>query len=111
MAQHKFQFGKGSGGAALSVKVTPRASRNEISGWTADGTLRVRVTAAPAHNAANDAVIALLAKELDLPKSRFAIVAGDTSAQKLISVMGITSSQLDDKLRQITHSTDDDDGD
>jgi hypothetical protein len=104
MGEHKFKFGKGSGGAALSVKVTPRASRNEISGWTEEGVLKVRVTAAPANNAANEAVITLLSKALDVPKSRIAIVAGDATTQKLISIMGVSSAQVDERLREVTGS-------
>ena len=30
MPQHKFQFGHGEGGAALTIKVIPRARKNEI---------------------------------------------------------------------------------
>jgi uncharacterized protein YggU (UPF0235/DUF167 family) len=104
MGEHKFKFGKGSGGAALSVKVTPRASRNEISGWTEEGVLKVRVTAAPANNAANEAVITLLSKALDVPKSRIAIGAGDATTQKLISIMGVSSAQVDERLREVTGS-------
>ena len=107
MGEHKFKFGKGTGGAALSVKVTPRASRNEISGWTDDGVLKVRVTAAPANNAANEAIITLLSKALDVPKSRLAIIAGDTNTQKLISILGISSAQVDERLREVTGSSED----
>ena len=107
MGERKFNFGKGTGGAALSVKVTPRASRNEISGWTEDGVLKVRVTAAPANNAANEAVITLLSKALDVPKSRFAIIAGDAHTQKLISIMGISSAQVDERLRAVASSLED----
>lgn len=99
MSEHKFQFGKGMGGAALPVKVVPRASKNEIVGIGADGTLRVRVTAPPVEGAANEAVIELLADALGLPKSNIDIVAGLSSTQKLVSIIGIDPLAVDERLR------------
>jgi hypothetical protein len=99
MTEHKFHFGKGMGGAALPVKVVPRASKNEIVGVGADGTLRIRVTAPPVEGAANEAVIALLAEALDLPKSNIDIVAGLASTQKLVSIIGIDPLTVDEILK------------
>jgi uncharacterized protein len=65
----------------LNVRVTPRAGRTTIAGWQqppdltserASPTLLVKLAAAPADGAANDALIALLARGLDLPTARFA---------------------------------------
>ncbi len=99
MAQHKFQFGHGEGGAALSIKVVPRASKNEIVSFMSDDTLKVRVTAPPVEGAANEAVINLLADALSVPKSKVNIVAGETHSQKLVSVIGLTADQIDDRLK------------
>ncbi len=99
MTEHKFQFGKGMGGAALPVKVVPRASKNEIVGIGPDGSLRIRVTAPPVDGAANEAVIDLLAKVLDIPKSNIDIVAGLTNTNKLVSIIGVDPLQVDEKLR------------
>ena len=59
----------------FSVRVTPRASANAIGGEH-DGAVLVRVTAAPADGAANDAVVRALAKALDLPRSEVRLVRG-----------------------------------
>ena len=67
-------------GATLSVRVTPRASRDEILRDGAD--LKVRVTAPPEDGKANAAVTKLLAKALGLPKSRLTLVRGETSRDK-----------------------------
>ncbi len=99
MAEHKFQFGEGKGGAALPVKVVPRASKNEIVGVGEDGTLRIRVTAPPVEGAANEAVVALLAEVLGIAKSNIDIVAGLTGTSKLVSIIGIDPAQVDAKLR------------
>lgn len=99
MTEHKFQFSKGTGGAALHVKVVPRASRNEIVGIGTDGALKIRVTAAPVDGAANEAVIKLLAEALDIPKSNIDIVAGHTSTSKIISLIGIEPERVDALLK------------
>ncbi len=101
MSAHKFQFGKGSGGSALSVKVTPRARKNEIVGVMADGTLKIRVTAPPVGGKANDAVIELLADVLKVPKSKIEIVAGETSTQKLVSIADVTPAQVEELLKSV----------
>ena len=99
MIEHKFQFGEGKGGAALPVKVVPRASKNEIVGVGEDGTLRIRVTAPPVEGAANEAVIELLADVLGIAKSNIDIVAGLAGTTKLVSIIGIDPIQVDAKLR------------
>jgi uncharacterized protein len=102
MAKHQFQFGTGTGGAALPVKVVPRASRNEIVGVSADGTLKIRVTAPPVDGAANEAVIELLAKALNLPKSSVEIVAGLTNTSKIVSLLGMDPALVDAQLGRDT---------
>ncbi len=99
MAEHQFQFGQGSGGAALPVKVVPRASKNEIVGIGPDGALKIRVTAPPVEGAANEAVIELLAEALDIPKSNIDIVAGLNNTSKLVSVIGIDPALVDERLK------------
>ena len=99
MSAHKFQFGQGQGGAALAIKVVPRASKNEIVSFMSDDSLKVRVTAPPVEGAANDAVIKLLSDALNIPKNRVMIVAGEAHSQKVVSVMGLTAEQIDDKLK------------
>lgn len=99
MAERQFHFGKGAGGAALPVKVVPRASKNEIVGLGPDGALKIRVTAPPVDGAANEAVIELLAKALGLPKSKVDIVGGFTNTSKLVSLLGIDPALVDKLLK------------
>jgi uncharacterized protein (TIGR00251 family) len=87
MADRKFKMHNGVKGSALAVRVTPRASRNEIVEIQDDGTVKVRLAAAPADNEANDALIEFLAEILGVPKSKLDIVAGISGRDKLISIM------------------------
>jgi uncharacterized protein (TIGR00251 family) len=71
----------------LSLKVSPKASRNAIVGWYGEA-LKVSVTAVPDKGKANVAVIKLLAKALALPKSALRIARGDTQREKLLAIRG-----------------------
>ncbi|HET9589232.1 MAG TPA: DUF167 domain-containing protein [Anaerolineales bacterium] len=87
MSERKFRLHGGKKGSALAVRVTPRASRNEIVDLLDDGTIKVRLAAAPVDNEANQALIEFLADILGVPKSRLDIVAGATGRDKLVAVL------------------------
>lgn len=82
------------GSVRFTVRVQPRASRSEVVGLH-DGALRVRVQAPPAEGAANDALMVLLAKLLDVPRKQLRIVAGVTSRSKVIEVDGIDPERIE----------------
>lgn len=86
-----------SGAVLLAVKVTPRASRNEIGGLHGD-VLKIKVTAPPVDSAANEAVLELLAEKLNCPRNALQLVRGGTSRQKVISIAGIPAQSLAKKL-------------
>jgi uncharacterized protein (TIGR00251 family) len=83
-------------GAAITVKVSPRAPRTELAGLMEDGTLKIRVAAPPVDDAANRALIQFLAQLLGLPRQQIDIVAGQTSERKLISLVGISPGEVDE---------------
>ena len=76
--------------ALLSIRVTPWSAKPGVGEWRTDPGgrqfLEVRVAAAPADGAANEEVVKLLAKALGLPKSRLAIVSGQTARLKRLEV-------------------------
>lgn len=80
-------------GLRLDVYVQPRASRSEIVGEH-DGALRVRLAAPPVDNAANEALVALLAKALGVPKRDIRVVTGATSRRKVVEVSGVTAEEV-----------------
>ena len=87
MVDRKFNLHSGQKGSALAVRVTPRASRNEIVEVLDDGTIKVRIAAPPSDEEANTALIEFLAEILGVPKSRLDIVAGEAGRDKLIAVV------------------------
>ncbi|MEX2374535.1 MAG: DUF167 domain-containing protein [Dehalococcoidia bacterium] len=73
--------------ARITVRLTPRASRDEIVGER-DGVLLVRVTAPPVDGAANDALVRILAKALRVSRGSISIVSGATSRTKVVEIDG-----------------------
>jgi uncharacterized protein (TIGR00251 family) len=71
----------------LDVKVIPRAGRSGFTGLR-DGALLVRLAAAPVDGAANDELIALLAKTLKVPRRDITIVTGERSRSKRVRIAG-----------------------
>lgn len=87
-------------GTILPVRAHAAARRNEIGGIRA-GSLQVAVTQAPEKGKANKAIIALLARSLNLRKSQIELVAGETSPQKRFLVRGISSAELQSRLPSV----------
>jgi uncharacterized protein (TIGR00251 family) len=76
----------------FEVKVIPRSSQEKIA-RLADGTLKIWVHAAATDGQANEAVTAILAKELGVPKSNIEIIRGEAARAKKIRVNGIEPSE------------------
>ena len=98
MPQRKFHLHDGKKGAALALRVTPRASKNEIVEVLSDGTVKVHLTAPPVEGKANKALLDFLAEILDVPVSRMDIVAGTGGRDKLVSVTDMDASVLHKKI-------------
>lgn len=79
--------------ARLTIRLSPRASRDEIVGMR-EGMLVVRVTAAPVDGAANEALVRLLAKLLDVARSEVTIVSGKTARTKVVEMAGLEEAQV-----------------
>lgn len=84
--------------ARLDIRVSPGAADNVIGGWMGDK-LKIRVTAAPEKGKANKAIIRLLSRKLGIPASRIVLSKGTTSSNKTIEIEGLSSDELNRKLR------------
>lgn len=98
MERRKFDLHDGKRGAALAVRVTPRASRNEIFGVLNDGTVKIHLTAPPVEGQANEALLKFLAEVLGVPVSRLEIVAGKTGRDKLVSVLDMDAETVHKRI-------------
>ncbi len=85
-------------GLRVALRVTPKASRNAVTGLaaTAGGgrVLKVAVTTVPENGKANEAVIKLLSKAWKVPKTSLTVVAGATDRNKILHVAGDPAALL-----------------
>lgn len=93
MGRRTFHFRDGQRGAALAIRVTPRARRNEVAEVLNDGTIRIRLTAPPVDGKANRALIKFLSEVLNVPTSRISIVAGEKGRDKLVSIVDMSPEE------------------
>ena len=71
----------------FSVRLQPRASKNEIAGLQGVA-LKLRVTAPPVDGLANEAMVELLSKALEVSRRNVCIVSGHSSRTKVVEVSG-----------------------
>jgi uncharacterized protein YggU (UPF0235/DUF167 family) len=81
----------------IAVVVSPGAKRSEVVGRQGEA-WKLRVTAAPERGRANEAVCALLADVLGVPRSSVRVVAGATARRKVVEVDGLGPAELDGRL-------------
>jgi uncharacterized protein len=98
MPNRNFHLHDGKVGAAIAVRVTPRASRNKIVEILADGTIKIHVAAPPVDGEANEELVRFLADVLNIPKSRLEIVAGLAGRDKLISVLDMDADTVHKRI-------------
>lgn len=93
----------------LSLAVVPQARRTGADGLH-DGALRVRLLAPPVDGKANDALLAWLADELDLPRRALRLVRGATSRRKQVEIdlpLFRVSAWLDHSVASVCDETPD----
>ena len=89
----------------ITIRVLPRSGKNTLE-WeegnerneNQQGQLKARLTAPPVDNAANEALVTLLADRLHIPKRAIQIVRGATSRLKTVEIDGLTTDELRSRL-------------
>ena len=82
----------------LSLRVTPRAARDELVGWREPGVLAVRVSAPPVEGEANRAVTAVVARALRIPASSVTVVRGTRGRDKVVRIEGLAFAEIEARL-------------
>jgi uncharacterized protein (TIGR00251 family) len=98
MDTRKYHLHDGRMGAALAVRVTPRASRNEITEIMPDGTIKVRLTAPMTDGEGNKALTKFLSEVLGVPVSKIDILGGLSGNDKLLSVLDIDTEEAHQRI-------------
>ena len=81
------------GGVSLLVRVIPRAGATKLAGLR-DGRLLVRLAAAPVDGAANDALISLFARILEVPSRNISVVSGARTRNKRLTIGGVDAARV-----------------
>jgi len=97
MPDRNFHLHDGKTGAALAIRVTPRASSNQVAEILHDGTIRIRLVAAPG-NEINTVLREYLSSILGVSESVIDVVAGQTGRDKLVSILNMDADTAHKKI-------------
>lgn len=81
----------------VRLRVSPGASRPGVVGRHGSA-WKLRVAAAPEHGKANEAVVALLAETLALPRANVTLVSGTGSRDKIVELTGLEPDEIERRL-------------
>jgi uncharacterized protein (TIGR00251 family) len=84
-----------TGGACLTVRVTPRSSRSLLAGRGPDGTLLIRIQAPPVEGRANEALCAFLGELFGVRKSAVHLKRGERGRDKQVVIEGLSPAEAD----------------
>jgi uncharacterized protein YggU (UPF0235/DUF167 family) len=94
----QFRITDARSGAAITVRVISGSPKTEVAGLQ-EGVLKIRLVAA-AHGApeANEELVSFLAEQLNIPTGNIDIVAGVNGRDKIISIEGLNTAQVEQIL-------------
>jgi uncharacterized protein YggU (UPF0235/DUF167 family) len=98
MPSRKYELHGGRRGSALAVRITPRASNNQIVGVLNDGTVKVHLAAGITDKEIDQQLIIFLAEVLGVPKSRVEIVAGPSGWDRLVAVLDMDVDTVNQRI-------------
>ena len=93
------QFKDRRAGSAIRVRISPRASKNEISEILEEGIVKIRLNASPVEGQANKALIKFLSSVLDVPQSKIEIISGQKNRDKLVTIDGLPPETVTERIK------------
>lgn len=87
------KISESDGAVSFMVRVQPRASRDEIAGEWQDG-MKIRLTAPPVDDRANEALRQLLAGRLKVSLAAVRIASGEHSRTKRVEIRGVSTGEI-----------------
>lgn len=82
-----------NGGVQFAVRVQPGAKREGIAGTYGEA-IKVAITAPAVDGKANEALVRFLSERFEIPRSRIAIIAGETSRSKVVRLLDLTADAV-----------------
>lgn len=77
----------------IRVRVVPRSAKEEVAGY-AEGAVRIRLTAPPVEDRANEALVRFLARALDIPRRQVELLAGLRGRSKVVRIHGMSQEEI-----------------
>jgi uncharacterized protein YggU (UPF0235/DUF167 family) len=96
--KREFNLHDGKFGAAIAVRVIPRASQNEVSEILDDGTVKIHLKAAHSGGKADQELLDFLSQVLEVPKTKLEIVAGEGDHDKLITICDLDTETVQKRI-------------
>ncbi len=100
MSDPKHSFHGGKRGAAIAVRVIPRAARNEIAEVMSDGSVKIRLKAPSEDEKLNSTLVSFLAGILGVATTNIEVIGGMNSHSKLVSVLDMDSGTAQERIIQ-----------
>ncbi len=100
MVERQYHMHDGRRGAALAIRVIPRAKENEVFKILDDGTIGIQLVSSSDHNQINKALIKFLSQILGVSCTKIEIVAGQDGRDKLVSVISMTAEAVHQKIME-----------
>jgi len=98
MREIKFKITNAEEGAAFAVHVVPKASKTEVAGKHGDA-LKIKLAGTTAKGpTANNKLLNFLAQKLGINHENIEIAAGANSTEKMIVVVGMSPTKVEDIL-------------
>jgi uncharacterized protein len=89
MKERSYNLHDGKMGSAITVRLTPKASRNEISEILDDGTIKIRLMAPADDEKSNTALTQFLSQVLQVDEKQIEIVSGSSGKDKLVTIINL----------------------
>jgi uncharacterized protein (TIGR00251 family) len=104
MSKRDLNITDASRGAAITVRVVPKANRTEVVGLEEDGTIKIRLVTPPVEgiDEGNEELVTFLSELFDVPPQDIEIVAGMEGRKKLVSVLNISVDEVERRVRAVT---------
>jgi len=98
VTERQYHLHDGKKGAALTVRIIPRARKNEVAEILNDGTIKIRLVNAADDQNLNRNLQEFLAGVLQIPAGRIDVVAGLKGLDKLITVLDLDADALQERI-------------
>ncbi|HSW72381.1 MAG TPA: DUF167 domain-containing protein [Chlamydiales bacterium] len=81
----------------IECKIIPNAAKSRVVGYVGEA-LKIQIAAPPEKGKANEELIYFLSKLFKVPKSAIQILTGETGRLKRVSIEGLSTEEIQDKV-------------